>query len=150
MKKTGSTSVIEALEHFVVRHNPFAGFTLLSHCKEIHVDAGSQLMSREFENWCSENKIKLMIAAPHHQEMNGVSERTWQSVRRMSFALCNGARVGFPHFHHALMCAQRVVDALPGKNCKIFRNNQWRQSCPELLWHRHKKTVNVGNAVVEQ
>ena len=85
--------------------------------------------------WCSNNGIALIIAAPSHQEMNGINERNWQTCRQMAFSMCNGARLGFPYFHHALMYAARIMDVLPAKGCVLFRNGDWKQSTPGMIWN---------------
>ena len=42
-------------------------------------DAASQFDSAEFRAHCLAEGILVTLAAPKHQEMNGLCERTWQS-----------------------------------------------------------------------
>ena len=135
---TATKDVTQALEEWAVKNKPFAGYTLTEHCEEIHVDAGPQLVSEEFQNWCVERRIKLVIAAPHHQEMNGMCERMWQAARKIAFALCMGARLGWAFYHHALMYATRIMDFLPIKGCMKLQDNVIQQSCPDAVHHDTK------------
>ena len=132
---TATKDVTQALEEWAVENKPFTGYALTEHCEEIHVDAGPQLVSEEFQNWCVERRIKLVIAAPHHQEMNGMCERMWQAARKIAFALCTGARLGWAFYHHALMYATRIMDFLPIKGCMRIQDNVLQQSCPDAVHH---------------
>jgi hypothetical protein len=81
----------------------------------VRADAGSQFSSRKFITKCNNNNIKVLLAAPKHQEMNGLCERTWQSLRQLAFAFMNYARVredfGDMSFEHAW----KVFSVLPIK-----------------------------------
>ena len=47
-------------------------------------DAGTQFDSAAFRKKCTEKLgISVTLAAPKHQEMNGICERTWQSLRNL-------------------------------------------------------------------
>jgi hypothetical protein len=65
----------------------------------IRSDAGSQFISNEFHEYARTSGIKLGIAAPRHQEMNGVLERQWQTIQEMARTLLIGARLSM-HFHY--------------------------------------------------
>ena len=67
MKGTNANQVIEALEEFVIRYKPYNRYNLKEHCKEIHVDADSVLMSEKLERYCRSKEMKLIAAAPDHQ-----------------------------------------------------------------------------------
>jgi Reverse transcriptase (RNA-dependent DNA polymerase) len=64
------------------------------HLQHIRADAGAQFTSAEFLQACHDEGINVSLAAPKHQEMNGLCERTWQSVRNLAFSFMNYARVG--------------------------------------------------------
>ena len=136
MTTSTTTGVIAAMDTFVFHNAPFPGFNLKDHCFELHVDAGSNLISAEFERWCKERDIRLIVAAPNHQEMNGINERNWQTARQMAFSMCNGARLGFPYFHHALQYACRIMDVLPAKGCRRFSGNAYQPSTPAIIWNQ--------------
>ena len=86
-----AADVTQAFEQFLTEWMPYHGYNLKDHHKSVHVDAGSQLMSKEFKECLQEQFVALEIAAPDHQEMNGLVERMWQICRKMSFGLCNEA-----------------------------------------------------------
>ena len=91
LKGLKTKDVIEAFEQFLTDWLPFHGYNLTDHCKAVHVDAGSQLMSKELKDYLRQFFVSLEVAAPEHQEMNGLVERMWQTCRKMSFGLCNEA-----------------------------------------------------------
>jgi hypothetical protein len=83
---------------------------------QFHSDAGSQFNSPKFLNDCIAIKgIAVTLAAPKHQEMNGLCERTWQSVRNLAFSFMNHARVGEQFGDMALEHAWKVFNVLPIK-----------------------------------
>ena len=92
LKSTTSYDIIEGVKQFVVDHRPREDFQL-NDVKEIHVDAGSYFLSDEFINWGRSHGIKVVSAAPHHQEMNGLAERLWQTSRVMAFKMLSHARL---------------------------------------------------------
>jgi transposase InsO family protein len=52
----------------------------------LHTDAGSQFDSPKFRTGCLDTAgINITLAAPKHQEQNGLCERTWQSIRNTLF-----------------------------------------------------------------
>ena len=104
-----------ALEDFAADHRPHSDFAIHD-INEIHVDAGSSLMSTKFTNWCIDYGIALKSAAPAHQEMNGMAERIWQTCRVMAFKMLSAARLGLAFFHWALIYAQQICAVLPAKS----------------------------------
>ncbi|MFN9942093.1 MAG: hypothetical protein ACK56I_21730, partial [bacterium] len=68
----------------------------LESVEEIRTDAGCQFDSNRFETWCKSLSIQPSKAGPHHQEQNGVAERTWQSVRTLAYSMMLHARVDVP------------------------------------------------------
>ena len=46
---------------------------------------------------CEQHEIKVTFAAPHHQEMNGICERAWQSICNIAFAPLVHARMGYAY-----------------------------------------------------
>ena len=131
-----TNSIINTLKEFAVTYKPYDGYTLKDHCEELYVDAGPQLNSQELMNWCVSQNIRLISAAPHHQEMNGMVERQWQSIRKMAFAMCNQAHIGWAFLHHALMYATCIHEVLPTKGCIKTYQGRPRQRCPRSLWYR--------------
>ena len=109
------------------------------------MDAGSQFVSDEFRTWCDDNNIELVIAAPAHQEMNGLVERMWQSCRKTAFGMCNNARLGWAFLHHALHYATEVMEVLPIKGCyKKDEDGKYQQSCPHSMYYIDDPDVLIG------
>ena len=156
MRTSATGGVIDALDTFVFENATFPGFNLKYHYQELHVDAGSNLISTELKQWCKAQDIHCIAAAPHHQEMNDINEQNCQTACQMVFSMCNAARLGFPYFHHALQYACCIMDVLPAKCCKRFRitKRSWEQSIPEIIWKqigngcRIKKYFVFGCSVV--
>ena len=135
LKDYSASQVIGALEDFQSSNRPFESYSFKEHCEEIHVDAGSQFVSEAFRQWCTDNNIHLIIAAPAHQEMNGLVERMWQSCRKTAFGMCNNARLGWPFLHYALHYATDVMEVLPIKGCvKTDEDGKTNPSCPHSLY----------------
>ena len=55
--------------------------------ERISADAGTQFTSTEFKEDCQTCGVRLMLAAPEHQEMNGQVEGTWRILRTVVHAL---------------------------------------------------------------
>ena len=146
LKGITSQDVFEALKTWSSLYKPFADYKLHRHCSTVHVDAGSQFLSDEFGELLAQKlDVKLVAAAKEHQEMNGISERQWQSCRKMAFAMVNHARLGFSFVNAAMEYANLVMDSLPVKGCRHVYNGKWTQTCPGLLFWRHRRAMKVGN-----
>ena len=88
----------------------------LSPLVKFQADAGSQFDSADFRKTCIEKLgIDVSLAAPKHQEMNGICERTWQSLRNLAFSFLNHARVGNEFGDMAFEYAWRILSVLPIK-----------------------------------
>ena len=109
MKILDAAAVIQALATFIIQNKPFDGHSYVKHCKEIHANAGTVFKSEEFQTWMACNRIKPGIAAPGHQEMNGLPKQMWQSACVTCFLMCAEARLGWAFVHHSLMYAARVM-----------------------------------------
>ena len=69
----------------------------------ISADAGTQFTSTEFKEECQNRGVRLTLAAPEHQEMNGQVEVTWRTLLIVAHALMVHARVPEVYVHFALM-----------------------------------------------
>ena len=52
--------------------------------ERIKTDAGTQFNSKEFQEYLSVSGVKLALAAPYHQEMNGTFEVTWITLKTIA------------------------------------------------------------------
>ena len=69
----------------------------------ISADAGTQFTSTEFKDECQTRRVRLTLAAPEHQEMNGQVEVTWRTLRTVAHSLMVHARVPELYVHFSLM-----------------------------------------------
>ena len=69
----------------------------------ISADVGTQFTSTEFKEECQIRGVRLTIAAPEHQEMNGQVEVTRRTLRTIAHSLMVHARVPEIYVHFALI-----------------------------------------------
>ena len=83
----------------------------------ISADAGTQFTSTEFKDKFQIRGVRLMLAAPDHQEMNGKVEVTWRTLRTVPHALMVHARVLEVYVHFALMyTTDHIFPVIPIKD----------------------------------
>ena len=83
--------------------------------------------------------MRLSLAAPEHQEQNGISEKTWHSLRTLAHSMMVHARVAEEYSHHALMyAAHHVFPVLPIKD---LVNEQGEPCTPFELMHGENPPV---------
>ena len=63
------------------------------HLERISADAGTQFTSKEFKEECQTCGVRLTLAEPEHQEMNGQVEVTRRTLRTVAHSLMVHARV---------------------------------------------------------
>ena len=131
-----SSNVIEALEKMIMQDRPNATFTL-DEITAIHVDAGTQLISQEFQDWCAEKNIDLQIAAPHHQEQNARVESVWRHLRIITYKQLTHARLSHASFIDSFFYAVRVRSVLPLQSClRVLPDGTRKLSCSSELYHK--------------
>ena len=137
-----SKHVIQAIKTFAVQHRPHKDFSLYD-IAEIHGDADSAFLSQELKQWAQRYNTKLICAGSHHQEMNGLPERTWQTIRISAFAMLTHARLSHAFFHFAAMYAWQIRNVLPHKN--LFKHDEeladYRPTTPYELYFHQKPNV---------
>ena len=55
--------------------------------ERISADAGTQFTSTKFKEGCQIHGVRLTLAAPEHQEMNGKFYVTWRTLRTIVHSL---------------------------------------------------------------
>jgi hypothetical protein len=80
--------------------------------EKMHADHGSQFTSGEFQNYCHDTRINLVIAAPKKQYQNHIAERMWQTVSTMARSLLTHARLPDTFWYHALQYATHIFNVL--------------------------------------
>ena len=85
--------------------------------ERISADAGSQFTLTEYKEEFQTRGVRLTLAAPEHQEMNGQVEVTWRTLRTIAHALMVYARVPEIYVHFALMyTTDHIFPVLPIKD----------------------------------
>ena len=131
MSSYSTEAITTCLTQYRMQNNIASNTTV-----HIRADAGSQFTSEEFRVYCSENNFIFSLASPDHQEMNGISESTWKSVKQLAHSLQVQGRVGENFLYHALKYAVQIHRVLPIKN--LYKNG--RQSTPyELHYNKRPK-----------
>jgi hypothetical protein len=95
-------------------------------------------MSAEFRAKCLKHGIIVCLAAPKHQEQNGICKQTWQSLCNITFAFLNHARVDSHHFGDlTLEHAWKICNTLPIKGL----TQDGTQVTPFFLHHGSKPSI---------
>jgi hypothetical protein len=79
----------------------------------ICTDAGSQLTSKEFRQYCKDNNIHLTLAAPKKQYQIHLAEWSWKTVSTMAWSLLVHARLPDTFWYHALKYTTYIFNVLP-------------------------------------
>ena len=115
LSEVSAAAIFECLLHYAIWFKPNPSFEI-GDVNNVHTDAGSAFKSAEFISDCEQHGIKVTFAAPRHQEMNGICEQAWQSIRNIAFASLVHARVGYEYLSFALEHAWKIHACLPIKN----------------------------------
>ena len=102
MENITTAEVMDKLDMFQSRFGKIDQFGWLD-LERISADAGTQFTLTEFKEECKTRGVRLTLAAPEHQEMNGQVEVTWRTLRTIAHALMVHARVPEVYVHFALM-----------------------------------------------
>ena len=120
MENFNSGTIIKAIEAFRTNTtNKGAPVTL----KYLRADAAPYFTSNEFIDWGNANAVKISLAAPHHQEMNSVVERQWQTISQIMRAILVHARLPNHFYHFVDKYAKNIVNVLPSKNLLDHNGN---------------------------
>ena len=101
LKDMSSYSIFLALCNYAqwFRPNPTFNASRVIH---VHSDFGSAFTSKDLEDDCAQYNIIIITAAPCHQEMNGICERTWSLLWNIAFSFLVHARLGLEFFDRAI------------------------------------------------
>ena len=85
--------------------------------ERISADASTQFTSTEFKEECQICGVRLTLASPEHQEMNGQVEVTWRTLCKIAHSLMVHARVPENYIHFTLMYTRdHIFPVLPIKD----------------------------------
>ena len=127
LPKYRTSDIIEAITHFLVRTRSLGRVQRVNY---IRTDAGSSFTSDPFAQWCRHHNIHLSIAAPHHQEMNSICERQWQTIHQTARVLLVHARLPIEYFHFAVLYAIAILNTQPAKGVILPDGTP---TCPHTL-----------------
>ena len=112
-------------------------FTRLKFCSKhpiqvhhIRGDADSVFNSAQFGQYAEKHNISVSLAAPHHQEQNGVCERTWQTVNNIGRKFLVHARLSNHFYFFSRKYAVEIVNILPTKH---ITDDQGKITTPYFL-----------------
>ena len=91
MENITTAEVMDKLDMFQSRFGKIYQFGWCD-LERISADTGTQFTSTEFKEECQTRGVRLTLAAPEHQEMNGQVEVTWRTLRIIAHALMVHAR----------------------------------------------------------
>ena len=103
-------------------------------------DAGTQFTSTEFKDECQTCGVRLTLAAPEHQEMNGQVEVTWRTLRTVAHSLMVYARVPEVYVHFELMYTTDHI--FPVLTIKDLINEDGNPTMPHKLATGMKPSVS--------
>ena len=69
----------------------------------IQTGAGTQFTSKDFQEVIYVRGVRLALAAPEHQEINGQVKVVWQALQNISHSIMVHAQVSEKYIHLALM-----------------------------------------------
>ena len=116
MEKITTEKVMDKLDMFQSRYGKIDEFVWWD-LEIILADAGTQFTSTEFKYECQTGGVRLTLAAPEHQEINGKAEVTWRTLRTVAHSLMVHARVPEAYVHFTLMyTTDHIFPVLPIKD----------------------------------
>ena len=118
MKNDKAASAVEALDSLIETHQCMSTF-YSEFIQAVRSDAGTASTSKKFVESCEEQHIRFSHAAPRHQEMNDIAERTRQSLYELTFSIMVHAQVGNEIYDYALQHAWKVFNCLPVRGLEI-------------------------------
>jgi hypothetical protein len=83
--------------------------------KTFHTDFDKKLIGGEAQRWMISKKIRLVAANATHQSSNGLVERTWQSIVRMSRAYVTEKQMGREFWFYAVQHSVDMINQVPGR-----------------------------------
>ena len=92
MENITTAEVMDKLDMFQSRFGKIDQFGWWD-LERILADAGTQFTLTELKEECKTRGVRLTLAAPKHQEMNGQVEVTWITLRTIAHSLMVHARV---------------------------------------------------------
>ena len=111
-----TAEVLEKLDMFQSRFGKIDQFGWWD-LERISTYAGTQFTLTKFKEECQICGVRLTLAAPEHQEMNGQVEVTWRTLRTIAHSLMVYARVPENYIHFALMyTTDHIFPVLPIKD----------------------------------
>ena len=115
MEKITTEEVMEKSDMFQSRFGKIDQFGWWD-LEIISADAGMQFTSTEFKDESKTCRVRLTIAEPEHQEMNGQVEGTWRTLRTIAHSLIVHARFLEVYVHFLLMyTTDHIFPVLPIK-----------------------------------
>ena len=94
----------------------------------LYIDNGSEYLSNEMKNYCTENRSSYHLTIPHTPHLNGVAERVIRSITKKARTLLIDANLDEEFWDDAVLIATFLLNRVPTKALKQNKN-------PFELWH---------------
>ena len=116
MEKITKEEVMDKLNIFQSRFGKIDKFGWWD-LERISEDADTYFTSNKFKEECQTLRVRLTLAAPEHQEMNGQVEVTWRTLNTVAHSLMVHARVPEVYVHFTSMyTTENIFLVLPIKD----------------------------------
>jgi hypothetical protein len=102
-----SDAIIAALEQFQADAGGLP--------RRFHSDFDTKLIGGKTLRWILHNNSNIIAAPAKQQSVNGLVERTWQTILRMARAFITEKQVGREYWYYALRHAAYMVNQVPGR-----------------------------------
>ena len=101
----------------------------------IVTDSGSEFTSNEFQNFCTENKIKHHICAPYHKESNGLVERANLQIELgLRCSIIEQGNSWSKHLQNVTEALNNSIHSnVPYSPNEILNNLKERLNCPGFI-----------------
>ena len=90
MQRVRAQDIMSTLQEYIADHAPLQQNNTtaeLNNINKVWANAGPQFKSGKLKQLCIQNKIRLTLATPKHQEQNAYAKQSWQSIQLLAFAM---------------------------------------------------------------
>jgi hypothetical protein len=101
LQTLSSKEIVSRFEQFVVDADGLP--------KTFHTDFDKKLIGGDAQRWMISQKIRLVAANASRQSSNGLVERTWQSIVRMSRAFVTEKQMGREFWFYAVQHSVMIL-----------------------------------------
>uniref|UniRef100_A0A6V7JW40 Integrase catalytic domain-containing protein n=1 Tax=Bracon brevicornis TaxID=1563983 RepID=A0A6V7JW40_9HYME len=101
----------------------------------LYCDNGTEYLSNEFKNFCSQKGIQYHLTVPHTPQQNSIAERINRTLVEKARTLLYGANLGKELWGEAVLTATYLTNLTPTKAIP-------QDKTPYELWHNRKPRLD--------